>query len=124
MKQISKIALALSMSILMMHTLLPHDHSYSTEKAHFSQCTSSDGLLDIFRQAFHLDQGANHLEEYQAGTELELLEFIPASIAAPLLMAPEAAASSPLVNPYHVNPAPPDITLLPISFRGPPNMMA
>ena len=77
MKMISKVGLLLAASILMLHSLLPHEHhdEISAERHSYEQ-KGADSLLDHLLLAFHANLGENHLEEYEKSSAIVALVFI------------------------------------------------
>lgn len=66
MKLIRKISIILAGSILLMHSVLPHEHhSELNENQHVEAHDTATSLLDFIKLAFHVDLGQDHLESYK-----------------------------------------------------------
>ena len=66
MNFIRNFTILLAGAILLLHTVLPHEHhSELNEVEHVAQHESAKGLLDFIKMAFHMDQGEGRLEKYQ-----------------------------------------------------------
>lgn len=92
MRVLKKISLLLAGLMLLLHTMLPHEHHTElNEAAHIVEHQTATGLLDFIKLAFHLDQGEGHLEKFKTAgfnyffeaipyTEIELEQFVPVFI--------------------------------------------
>ncbi|MFY0652279.1 MAG: hypothetical protein JXQ96_09615 [Cyclobacteriaceae bacterium] len=77
-KTIRKISLILAGAILLLHTVLPHEHHSELDEAeHVTQHETATGWLDFIMLAFHLDQGEGHLEKYQVPSSNILFHTLP-----------------------------------------------
>lgn len=75
MKLINKISIIVAGSILLMHSILPHEHhSELDEEQHVVAHETATSLLDFIKLAFHVDLGEDHLERYKI-TQQEHLAF-------------------------------------------------
>ncbi|MFY0685759.1 MAG: hypothetical protein JXQ90_01270 [Cyclobacteriaceae bacterium] len=79
---LGKIALLIATGILLLHSLLPHEHespSLSTLQYH-SCAQSADTWVDLIRHAFHANPGDNHLEEFTVAFSYFFSGTIPDAI--------------------------------------------
>lgn len=77
MKMVSKLGLLLSVSILLLHSFMPHQHhSEISEERHSLEHKDADSILDYLLLAFHANLGENHLEEYQKASSIASC-FVP-----------------------------------------------
>lgn len=63
----------LATTILMLHSIIPHQHHSEisiVEDEH--EHKSADGFLDLLSLALHTDQGDGHLENFTTGDQVEL----------------------------------------------------
>ncbi len=75
MKFTRKISIILAGSILLMHSILPHEHhSELDENQHIEAHETANSLIDYIKLAFHIDLGQDHLESYKV-TQQEVLAF-------------------------------------------------
>ena len=79
MKLVKKISLILAGVILLLHSVLPHEHhSELNPEEHLAQHQAAKGLLDFIKLSFHIDQGEDHLEKYQRAYSSFLFQALPA----------------------------------------------
>ena len=77
MKLIRNISILLAGVILLLHTVLPHEHhSELNQEEHLAQHESAEGLLDFIKLTFHMDQGEDHLEKYQGSSSIFLFQAL------------------------------------------------
>lgn len=80
MKRLAKIALILPISLLMLHSLIQHEHKvFNGEEAYFVSCKQHVSFFGIFQHAFELDERQNHLEEFQIESGYSF-EFQPVAV--------------------------------------------
>ncbi|WP_421765563.1 hypothetical protein [Ekhidna sp.] len=123
MRSISKIALFVAVSFLMLHTFMPHHHSDQiSEEQHFIEHSEADSLIDFIRLAFHLNPGENHLEEFEQNTGVTL-HFPVADfhkIEVPNQVIDIATPSFTKAQDVAIEH---QFTSLSLSFRGPPQLV-
>ncbi|MDX2284256.1 MAG: hypothetical protein NW241_08840 [Bacteroidia bacterium] len=114
--------LALSFSLLLGHTLLPHAHQISAQLSVGSAQPAADCLWHALERALSLDLGEGHLEQYEP-EQLELLagpDLEPALLPGPICLLPagrEPETQAPWPDPPL---AWPDRSGPPVCLRGPP----
>ncbi|MEQ6168891.1 MULTISPECIES: hypothetical protein [unclassified Ekhidna] len=123
MRSLSKIALFVAVSFLMLHTFMPHHHlDQISEEQHFTEHSEADSLIDFIRLAFHLNPGENHLEEFEQNTGV-ILHFPVADFHK--IEVPNQVVD--IVTPSFVEAQDVAIehqfTSLSLSFRGPPQLV-
>ena len=121
MNVIRNISVFVAGIILLLHTLLPHEHhSELNEKEHFEQHESASSLLDFIKLAFHMDQGDGHLEKYRTSKYFNF--FLDAFIIEEVLPTFHPRILAEDIFSFPVSPEGPSTWLLPsqIRFRGPP----
>lgn len=118
-----KILLVLAGLILLLHSILPHEHHpISEEGVHFSKCEASDSLFEVILLAYHMDQGEGHLEIFKAADGLNLdLKIFPAH---DFLISPEPipAEKERVLIPIQQIQLSNWLFASPLSFRGPPQI--
>lgn len=66
MKKLAKIALILPITLLMLHSLIQHEHEiFKGEEAYFVSCEHHISIFGVLQHAFELDERQNHLEEFK-----------------------------------------------------------
>ncbi len=122
MKLIRKISLFLAGSILLLHTVLPHEHhSELSGKEHCEQHETAANLVDFIKLVFHMDQGEGHLEKYQTSGQASFL--FHAILVEELLPDFETIVSSEndFPNPFIQNSLHSRLLSSQLRFRGPPH---
>jgi hypothetical protein len=121
MRLFSKISILLAGIILMLHTMMPHEHHSSYENAvHIVKPEPIHNIFELIRLAFHFDQGEGHLDQYKQsnGQQLDFKTLFTESygIDQHLVILEDRSVSFPVdqvVIPIHY--------LYPhLRFRGPP----
>lgn len=83
MKFIRKISIILAGSILLMHSILPHEHHSELDvNQHVEEHETATSLLDFIKLAFHVDLGQDHLESYKVDQQEQVTFHL---IASPIL---------------------------------------
>ncbi|MEP2026225.1 MAG: hypothetical protein ABJH98_03590 [Reichenbachiella sp.] len=66
MKLISKISILVAGAILLLHSVLPHEHHDElNSQQHLIAHETANSLMDLIKLAFHFNPGKNHLEEFE-----------------------------------------------------------
>ncbi|GEM_PF-948540 len=123
-KKMGHILIVLAAMLLLLHTLLPHEHHSELDAIeHFQAHQQASSIFDYLRLAFHFSPGQNHLEDYQtSGYDLSLISpFILINTDQPVvLMTSETLVKN--IPPYlselrikYLHPS--------LSFRGPPRLV-
>ena len=108
-------------SILLLHTLMPHQHHSELEaKENFELHESARNWLDLIKLAFHLDQGDDHLENYKISDNLRII-FDTFQISEIIFIPyPQVLHSEIDAFPFVVNKPLSRYFACKIRFRGPP----
>lgn len=121
MKRAGKVAMFIAISILMLHTILPHQHhDQIPDDRHAFEHEQADSLLDYILLAFHANPGENHLEEFEKASSATFI-FLAAELGSFEFQYINAEKDQPVWVEY-------ETTLIPqffykqISFRGPPQL--
>lgn len=70
MKLLRKISIAIAGTILLMHSVLPHEHHTElNDNQNIQAHERATSLLDFIKLAFHIDLGQDHLEKYKAASQ-------------------------------------------------------
>lgn len=120
MKAIGQILLLASGAILMLHSLLPHDHHDELDDLqHYEQRASAESLVDYIKLAFHIDLGEDHLEDFQGSKQLDF-SITPIDPVNVILPKPEILM---IRDQYHEEGAVviSRASVAAIPFRGPPS---
>lgn len=122
-KFIRNISILLAGAILMLHTVLPHEH-HSELKAteHEVQHETAHSLLDFLKLAFHMDQGEGHLEDYKTSSTVYF--HFDAVVSAVIVPSFEPVLSYSLSTPQYTTQTkiPPRYFCSSLRFRGPPQL--
>lgn len=66
MKTMGKIGMLIAISLLMLHSFMPHQHhNQISDEQHTLEHAAADSILDYILLAFHVSPGENHLEDFE-----------------------------------------------------------
>lgn len=126
-KAFSSIALSTAILMLLLHSLVPHQHHHADEAVAVEAERAGD-WWDLLGQLFHWDLGQEHLEEFQKSNRLDwcpsLFDYAQLNglflcLSRPLLAPSQKAC--PLLPPPEEYPSPPRLAQ---GLRAPPSISA
>lgn len=75
MKLLRKSSIVLAGIILLLHTWLPHEHHTEiADGLHVGEQSKAENFVELLLWSFHLDQGPDHLEDYQLESEEDVVD--------------------------------------------------
>jgi len=132
MNLVRKLILFLATGMLMLHTLLPHEHHEdSSGENHFVEFKDADSIIDYLRLAFHFNPGENHLEDFNKSQD-NALDFNNAQDYTPNFIYPSVQSFQydvqfQVLTQYSSVAASENLSeinfLAPKYFRGPPQLI-
>ena len=76
-KKLRIIALYFSGAILLLHSVVPHQHHDEVDSAaHYLEHQQAEGILDLLGTAFHLNLGSDHLESFKKSDQSQLQKLV------------------------------------------------
>jgi hypothetical protein len=73
-KYVRIIALSVSVFVIILHSLIPHQHHCELDHVeHLEQHQKADDLFDLLQLFFHIDLGGDHLNNYETAGSLYIL---------------------------------------------------
>ena len=122
MRMSGKIGMFLAISILMMHSVLPHQHhNQIPDERHSIEHAEANSILDYILLAFHVNPGENHLEEFEKASSISLL-FLAVEISeCQFIEQPVVVIQSNRVETDHILLQ--QFLSRQLSFRGPPQLV-
>ena len=121
-KAFGKILMFSSLCILMLHTVMPHQHHGEvSNEIHNFEHDSADSILDFIQLAFHFNPSENHLEDYQkSNLDFQTLVFCE-DVLSPDFARTILSSIDQNVEGYDYQQVRP-VPISSISFRGPPEL--
>lgn len=85
MKLTANIGFFLATILLMLHSVLPHQHHDElSQEEHLAQNEEARTWLDYLKLAFHTDLGDSHLEEFETQNYSQLVLFFSWDVITPI----------------------------------------
>ncbi len=109
-------------ALLLLHTLMPHEHHALIDNGdHLCPLHKTTTLSGLFQLAFHMDQGEGHLENFNVEQEFQFIA-IPAPSYSVLFELPVAVDVTAQLHHTETTESPPSYFPPQLTFRGPPSM--
>ncbi|MGL1888106.1 MAG: hypothetical protein OCD76_16440 [Reichenbachiella sp.] len=125
MKTVKHIFLFLALSLLMLHSIMPHQHHDDNETVEeYQEHQEAQDLLDYLMLAFHISQGEEHLEEFQVSGSTVMLNHTVVVAVFELVYQPKVVDESN--TEYETNffvLTTSESIVEGYSFRGPPSIV-
>jgi len=110
----------LAVSILMLHTFMPHDHHEDVDEiSHVIEHETASSFFDFIGLAFHFSPSENHLQDFEKSSKDYSFDFLYAASLNWLIELPLSVQLSGVFHDQgsgHVRPA----HIAHLRFRGPP----
>ena len=117
MTHFKNIALIIAGSLLLLHSLIPHEHhSELDEIAHIEQHQEADDLFDFLKLVFHLDFGGEHLENFKTANYF----YITPDLFDAEIFAPTYQLTAPQLPSGEIQTYTAVHEIQQLTFRGPP----
>lgn len=122
MTLVRQICMVMAGAILLLHSLLPHEHHRDLDdEEHVVRHEMATSLVDFIKLAFHLDQGEDHLENFKVTEQFQLSLDQYVLAQAYFTFAPKLIESQHIIFPTFQATNYSRYLSLPLRFRGPPH---
>jgi hypothetical protein len=114
-----KIGMFLALSLLLLHSVIPHEHhSDMDDVLHYESHTCATSLFDLIQLSFHNNPGDHHLEEFQV-TDQIVLDYFPGIgiVQYEILLRCETNNAYPVCSDRYYS----RFYIASLPFRGPPS---